>query len=61
MKKVYDPVCGMEVSPDKAAGSSQYEGQTYYFCSPSCKKQFDADPQQFVKPPQGSHGHHGHH
>jgi Cu+-exporting ATPase len=48
MKKVYDPVCGMEVSPDKAAGSSQYEGQTYYFCSPSCKKQFDADPQQFV-------------
>jgi YHS domain-containing protein len=43
-----DPVCGMDVEPEKAAGTSEYEGKTYYFCSTGCKKQFDDDPQQFV-------------
>ena len=28
-----DVVCGMQVDPAKAAGSSQYNGKTYYFCS----------------------------
>ncbi len=45
-----DPVCGMEVSPSQAAGSSKYKGKTYYFCSPSCKKKFDADPTRFLRP-----------
>jgi Cu+-exporting ATPase len=44
-----DPVCGMQVDPAKAAGSSQYKGQTYYFCSASCKAKFDADPGRFAK------------
>lgn len=44
-----DPVCGMQVDPAKAAGSSQYNGTTYYFCSPGCKQKFDRDPQQYVK------------
>lgn len=39
-----DPVCGMEIDPAKAAGSVEYEGQTYYFCSPSCQQAFQADP-----------------
>jgi P-type Cu+ transporter len=26
-----DPVCGMQVDPQKAAGTSEYEGKTYYF------------------------------
>ncbi len=43
-----DPVCGMDVDPGSAAGSSEYEGKTYYFCSPGCKKQFDEDPEKFV-------------
>jgi Cu+-exporting ATPase len=43
-----DPVCGMEVDPATAAGSSEYEGTTYYFCSVGCKRQFDKDPQVFV-------------
>lgn len=43
-----DPVCGMEVDPATAAGSSEYEGTTYYFCSTGCKRQFDKDPQAFV-------------
>ncbi|WP_367079317.1 YHS domain-containing protein, partial [Luteitalea sp.] len=30
---VKDPVCGMTVEPAKAAATSEYQGQTYYFCS----------------------------
>ena len=44
-----DVVCAMQVDPAKAAGTSQYNGQTYYFCSNGCKAKFDADPAQFVK------------
>lgn len=40
-----DPVCNMEIDPDDAAGRSDYEGKTYYFCSTHCKKQFDFDPE----------------
>jgi len=36
-----DPVCGMEVDPKTAAGKSEYQGHTYYFCSPGCKRDFD--------------------
>lgn len=44
-----DVVCGMQVDPTKAAGSSQYKGKTYYFCSNGCKAKFDANPGQFAK------------
>jgi YHS domain-containing protein len=30
---VHDPVCGMDIDPVTAAGTSEYKGQTYYFCS----------------------------
>ena len=43
-----DVVCGMQVDPAKAAGSSQHNGKTYYFCSKGCKTKFDANPAQFV-------------
>ena len=42
-----DPVCNMQVDPNKAAGKSEYQGQTYYFCSARCKKRFDANPAQY--------------
>ncbi len=45
---VIDPVCGMKIDPDKAAGSSDYQGKTYYFCGVGCKKAFDAEPAAFV-------------
>jgi len=45
---VNDPVCGMEVDEKKAAGNSDYKGQTYYFCAPGCKKNFDIDPEKYV-------------
>ncbi len=49
-----DPVCGMDVDPDTAAGSSEHGGKTYYFCSLGCKKQFDDDPEKFVGASSGS-------
>jgi hypothetical protein len=32
-----DVVCGMQVDPAKAARTSQYQGNTYYFCSTPAK------------------------
>ncbi len=40
-----DPVCGMDVDPERAAGKSLYKGETLYFCNPNCKKKFDSDPE----------------
>ncbi len=51
--KMFDPVCGMEVDPESAAGKSEYKGQTYYFCSLGCKRSFDNDPEQYVNKNQG--------
>ena len=47
---VKDPVCNMDVDPATAAGSSEYKGQTYYFCSPGCVKRFNADPEKYLAP-----------
>jgi Cu+-exporting ATPase len=43
-----DPVCGMEVDPEHAAGKSELGGTTYYFCSPGCKQKFDANPAAYL-------------
>lgn len=43
-----DPVCGMDVDPTTAAGSSEYQGKTYYFCNLNCKRSFDADPAKYL-------------
>lgn len=43
-----DPVCGMEVTYETAQARSQYEGQTYYFCSMGCKEAFDENPEKYV-------------
>ncbi len=43
-----DPVCGMEIEERNAAGQSEYQGRTFYFCSSACKEQFDANPTQFI-------------
>ena len=45
---VKDPVCGMEIDAATAAGSSEYEGTTYYFCAEACKTAFDAEPSKYV-------------
>jgi Cu+-exporting ATPase len=45
---VKDVVCGMDIDPTTAAGTSEYNGQTYYFCSPGCKRSFDKDPEKYL-------------
>lgn len=44
-----DPVCLMKVEEKSAAGKSEYQGKTYYFCSPGCKAKFDQNPGKYVK------------
>ena len=39
-----DPVCGMQVKKSDDARSSDYGGETWYFCSEGCQTRFDADP-----------------
>ena len=43
-----DPVCGMNVSEQRAVGKSEYKGRTYYFCSSRCKEQFERDPLHYA-------------
>ncbi len=44
-----DPVCGMTVDERTAPATSLYQGQTYYFCAPGCKRRFDADPEAALR------------
>ena len=49
-KQTYkDPVCGMQVSSETAAGQSNYKGKTYYFCSQADKQAFDRNPEKYVR------------
>lgn len=48
MDKQTDPVCDMQIEKADAVGQSDYEGRIYYFCSPVCKEQFDANPTRFT-------------
>jgi P-type Cu+ transporter len=49
-----DPVCGMTVDPETAAGTSERDGVRYYFCSPGCKEKFDAGTARAEAPAQES-------
>ena len=46
-----DLVCGMDVNENEAKAkglTAEYQGRTYYFCAPGCKRAFEQDPQQYV-------------
>ncbi|MPZ50569.1 MAG: heavy metal translocating P-type ATPase [Dehalococcoidia bacterium] len=45
---VKDPVCGMNIDPNTAAATEEYQGQRYYFCSAACHERFKANPQQYA-------------
>ncbi len=45
---VKDPVCGMTIDEKTAAATSDYKGQTIYFCAAACKKKFDQDPARYT-------------
>lgn len=44
----------MQVTPEAAAGSAEFRGTTYFFCSTHCQRKFEADPAAFVS--SGEHG-----
>ncbi len=44
-----DPVCGMVVTKENAACSYDYKGKTYYFCAESCRDDFAASPDKYLK------------
>ena len=44
-----DPVCGMKIKAEEAPSTSVYKGKTYYFCSETCKDEFDQAPEDFVE------------
>src|SRR6266852_9543966 len=45
---VKDPVCGMGVDPNRAAGSHQHAGRRYFFCSQRCLEKFRTEPARYV-------------
>jgi P-type Cu+ transporter len=47
----HDPVCGMDIEAEDAAGTVDHNGETYYFCSASCVEKFKADPKRYLEPP----------
>lgn len=48
-----DPVCGMLVRLEDAAGQEVYEGRRYYFCSADCRAKFVAAPERYVAAQRG--------
>lgn len=47
---VIDPVCRMQVEPDRAPGRLRHEGATYWFCSLECAEKFAASPAAYTHP-----------
>jgi YHS domain-containing protein len=48
MPNQIDPVCGMAVPDEGNALKTEYAGQTYFFCSESCRSSFEKEPERFA-------------
>jgi YHS domain-containing protein len=55
-----DPVCGMNVEIASAQNTTEYHGETYYFCSRGCMLDFQDDPEKYLDPSYGPTGMDGH-
>ena len=44
-----DLVCGMEVDESNPPFTSAYKGKIYYFCSHSCQREFERNPEKYLK------------
>ena len=45
---VVDVVCGMQIDEKTAKYNSVYKGETFYFCGPMCKLEFDENPEKYL-------------
>lgn len=49
-EQAVDPICGMTVDKQSAAGSFEHQGATYYFCCNHCLETFRKNPQSSGPP-----------
>ncbi len=47
-ESVIDLVCGMTIDAVPSNRPFEYQGTTYYFCAPGCRKAFENDPGSFI-------------
>ena len=47
-RSVTDPVCGMTVDPEQAAGHAEHDGHGYWFCSTGCRDAFTGEPDRYT-------------
>ena len=60
--EIKDPVCGMTVDPKNAAATAVRGGITHYFCSTSCRDNFEQAPEKYIGASvQGEHQQGGYH
>ncbi len=45
---VKDPVCGMNVEPEKTDHHARHDDRDYHFCSAGCRTKFVADPEHYL-------------
>lgn len=43
------PVCGMEVISGSKGGTTEWQGETYTFCSDKCREKFAANPEDYLR------------
>ena len=48
MAKQTDPVCGMQIEEEDAAGKTEHKDRTYYFCAEACQRKFEENPEQYT-------------
>ena len=48
MTLVKDPVCGVDVDPARAPHRASHQGDLYHFCSATCTKAFQEDPDRYA-------------
>lgn len=45
---VVDPVCGMRINKNTAAGEAEYRGHKFYFCINECREKFSKEPERWI-------------
>lgn len=53
-EKVKDPVCGMLIDESTAKASTEREGKKFYFCSTTCREEFERAPGKYLDKQRGS-------
>ena len=46
-ESIIDPVCGMKVDLHSSEIMTTYEGQDYYFCVETCRREFEAHLERY--------------